>query len=122
METKDLHLGAAERRFAEIVWANAPVTTRQLVALCADALDWKRTTTYTVLKKLCQRGIFENANGTVTSLVSKKDLAAKASESFVDEAFEGSLPAFVAAFTSKKRLTEQEIGALKALIDDMEDK
>ena len=71
METKDLHLGAAERRFAEIVWTNAPVTTRQLVALCADALDWKRTTTYTVLKRLCERGLFETADGVVTALVTR---------------------------------------------------
>ena len=115
-------LGAVESKFADLIWENEPLGSGELVRLAADAFDWKKSTTYTVLKKLCQRGIFSNENGTVTSLVSKEDLAAKASESFVDEAFAGSLPAFVAAFTSKKRLTEQEIGALKALIDQMEDK
>ena len=120
METKDLHLGAAERRFAEIVWANAPVTTRQLVALCADALDWKRTTTYTVLKRLCERGLFETTNGVVTALVTREEFDTAQSAQFVSERFGGSLPAFVAAFTAGKKLKPEEVAELKALIDAME--
>lgn len=116
----ELHLGAAERRFAEIVWANAPVTTRQLVALCADALDWKRTTTYTVLKRLCERGLFETTDGMVTAKVTQHEFNAAQSEQFVSERFGGSLPAFVAAFTAGKKLKPEEVAELKALIDAME--
>ena len=118
---EDKKLGAVEARFADLIWDHEPINSTALVRLCAKELDWKKSTTYTVLKKLCERGIFANENGTVKSLVSKQELAAKASEHFVDEAFDGSLPAFVAAFTSKKRLTEQEVAALKALIDGMEE-
>ena len=114
-------LGAVESKFADLIWEHEPLGSGELVKLSAEALGWKKSTTYTVLKKLCERGIFVNENGAVRSLVSKQELAAKASESFVDEAFDGSLPAFVAAFTSKKRLTEQEVAALKALIDRMEE-
>ena len=114
-------LGAVESKFADLIWEHEPLGSGELVKLSAGALGWKKSTTYTVLKKLCERGIFNNENGTVKSLISKKELAAKASEHFVDEAFDGSLPAFVAAFTSKKRLTEQEVAALKALIDGMEE-
>ena len=120
METKDLHLGAAERRFAEIVWANAPVTTRQLVALCAEALDWKRTTTYTVLKRLCERGLFETTDGVVTAKVTQHEFDTAQSEQFVSERFGGSLPAFVAAFTAGKKLKPEEVAELRALIDAME--
>lgn len=116
----ELHLGAAERRFAEIVWANAPVTTRQLVALCSDALDWKRTTTYTVLKRLCERGLFETTDGMVTAKVTQHEFNAAQSEQFVSERFGGSLPAFVAAFTAGKKLKPEEVVELKALIDAME--
>ena len=114
-------LGAVESKFADLIWEHEPLGSGELVKLSAEAQGWKKSTTYTVLKKLCERGIFVNENGAVRSLVSKQELAAKASESFVDEAFDGSLPAFVAAFTSKKRLTEQEVAALKALIDRMEE-
>lgn len=120
MEPRDLHLGTAERRFAEIVWENAPLTTRALVALCAEALDWKRTTTYTVLKRLCDRGLFRTEDGTVTVLVSREALDAAQSEQFVSERFGGSLPAFVAAFTAGKKLRPEEVAELKALIDSME--
>ena len=114
-------LGAVESKFADLIWEHEPLGSGELVRLAAESLGWKKSTTYTVLKKLCERGIFVNENGAVKSLVSKQELAAKASEHFVDEAFDGSLPAFVAAFTSKKRLTEQEVAALKALIDGMEE-
>ena len=96
---QDTRLGAVEARFADIVWGNAPLTTRQLVELCAKELNWKRTTTYTVLKKLCDRGIFTVENSTVTSLISKAQFHTIQSEQFVEETFAGSLPAFFAAQT-----------------------
>ena len=119
MERKRLTYG--ETRLMQLIWDGEPLPSGTLTEQCLRELGWKKSTTYTVLKKLCERGIFANENGTVKSLVSKQELAAKASEHFVDEAFDGSLPAFVAAFTSKKRLTEQEVSGLKALIDGMEE-
>lgn len=114
MET---HLGTIESRFADIVWQNAPLTTRELVNICAKELNWKRTTTYTVLKKLCLRGIFDMQNSTVSVLVSKDEFLAMHSENFVQQNFQGSLPAFIAAFTSRQNLSEQELSELKKLIN-----
>ena len=112
-------LGMVESRFAEIVWGNEPITTKELVAKCAEELNWKRTTTYTVLKKLCEKGIFQNEGGQVTSLISREEFYAAQSEEFVNETFSGSLPAFVAAFSHKKKLSEDEIAALEQIIADM---
>ena len=116
---EDIRLGVVEARFADIIWQNAPLTTRELVKLCEAELDWKRTTTYTVLKRLCDRGLFRNQDGAVTSIVSKDEFAAMRSESFVDDAFEGSLPAFLAAFSSRKKLSDKEIDDLQKIIDGM---
>ncbi len=116
----DFVLGPVEAKFADLIWANEPLGSGELVKLAAGALGWKKSTTYTVLKKLCARGIFKNDNGTVTSLVSRGDLAADAGETFVREVFDGSLPAFVAAFTSKKRLSPEEVAELRRLVDEME--
>ena len=118
----DTKLGAVEARFADIVWENAPLTSPELVRLCNEAMGWKKSTTYTVLKKLCERGLFVNDNGTVKSLVSREGLLSDASESFVERTFDGSLPAFVAAFTAKKKLSAKEIAELRAMIDNMEGK
>ena len=101
-------LGVVEARFADIVWERAPLSTKQLVVLCEEQLQWKRTTTYTVLKKLCERGLFCTENSTVTVSVSKEEFYAMQSEKFVEETFEGSLPAFIAAFTARKTLTAAE--------------
>lgn len=117
MEAK---LGLVESRFADIIWENEPLTTRRLVALCAEELNWARTTTYTVLKKLCDRGIFESNQRMITSKVSKSEFHAIQSENFVEETFQGSLPAFVAAFSSRKTLTAEEVAQLKELIESME--
>ena len=114
---KDMKLGAIETRFAEIIWANEPVTTNQLTKLCAEALEWKRTTTYTVLKKLSEKGLFKTENSVVTSLVSKAEFEGMQSEQFVEETFSGSLPAFLAAFTTRKKLSDAEISELQKLID-----
>lgn len=114
-ETK---LGMVEARFADIVWENAPLTTRQLVDLCQKELNWARTTTYTVLRKLCDRGIFAMNKRQVTVLIPKESFRAMQSEQFVQENFQGSLPAFIAAFTSQKPLTREEYDRLKALVDN----
>lgn len=113
----DIKLGMVEARFADIIWENEPLTTKELVGLCEKELNWKRTTTYTVLKKLCERGIFVTENSTVTSLISKNEFYAIQSEKFVDETFKGSLPAFIAAFTTRKTPTSEELEEIKRMID-----
>lgn len=114
MENK---LGVIEGKFADIIWNNAPITTAQLVKQCAEEFDWKRTTTYTVLKRLSNRGIFQTQNGTVTPLVSREEFYAKRSTEFVEESFQGSLPAFLAAFTSRRKLSAKEIEEIQEMID-----
>ncbi len=113
----DRRLGMVETHFADIVWKNAPCTTKSLITLCEQELKWKRTTTYTVLKKLCDRGIFALKDGTVSTLLSREEYAAMQSEKFVSDTFSGSLPAFIAAFTSRKPLSQREIDEIKAMID-----
>ena len=115
----DMKLGAIETRFAEIIWTNAPLTTNQLIKLCAEELEWKRTTTYTVLKKLCEKGIFMSENSLVTAIISKQEFEGMQSEQFVEETFKGSLPAFLTAFNSRKKLSDQEIDEIQKLIDQM---
>lgn len=111
-------LGTVESRFADLIWDHEPLSSGELVRLCESALCWKKSTTYTVLKKLCDRGIFQNQNGTVTSKLSKAEFHALQSEKFVEETFDGSLPAFLAAFTSRKKLSEGELDALRRLIEE----
>ena len=113
---EDTKLGVIESSFADLIWAHAPLTSGELVKLCQEELTWKKSTTYTVLKKLCNRGLFRNDGGTVTVVVSKEDFHAMQSERFVEETFDGSLPAFLAAFTSRKKLSEEEIAQLEQLI------
>ena len=115
--TDDMRLGAVETRFAEIIWKNEPLSSGELVKLCSRELEWKKSTTYTVLKKLCDRGIFQNNGGTVTSLISADELAAMQSERFVEENFGGSLPAFIAAFTARKHLSAEELQEISRMID-----
>ena len=115
MEEKKL--GAVEARFADLIWDNAPIRSTALVRLCEKELEWKKSTTYTVLKKLCERGIFQNVNGTVSPLVTREAYAAARSERFVEETFAGSLPAFLAAFTSRKGLSADEVEEIQRLID-----
>lgn len=113
----DRKLGAVEQRFAELVWEHAPIHSGELVKLCARALDWKKSTTYTVLKKLCERGLFENRDGVVYVLISRENYCAMRSERFVEETFDGSLPAFLAAFTARKALSPEEIEEIRRMID-----
>jgi len=114
----ELRPETAEMTFAEIVWENEPVTTAELVRLCAERLSWKRSTTYTVLRRLSERGYFTTENSVVTSLVSRDDFYARRSRSFVETAFHGSLPAFLAAFSGGSKLSREEIDELQKLIDE----
>ena len=111
-------LGAVEGRFADLIWAHAPMTTAALIALAKERLDWKRTTTYTVLKRLCERGLFDLQDGTVTAKLSREEFYERQSREYVESAFNGSLPAFVAAFSRSSKLRPEEIEALQKLIDE----
>lgn len=115
---KPYQLGEMEQRLANLIWTHAPVSSRTLTELCAEAFHWKRTTTYTMLKRLCDRGIFENQGGTVVALMTREQFQAAQGEAFLKETFGGSLPQFVAAFTRHKKLSKQEIDELKRLIDE----
>ena len=113
----DFQLGVAESRFAEIIWKNEPVSSGELVRLSEESLGWKKSTTYTVLKRLCEKGIFKNEGGAVSSLLSKDEFYSLQSEKFVKDTFDGSLPAFFAAFTKRKSLTAQEVKEIRKMID-----
>ena len=115
----DYKLGEVESIFADIIWDNEPLSSRRLAELALERLDWKRTTTYTILKRLCDRELFKNEGGTVTSLVSREEFYARQSEMFVEETFNGSLPAFLTAFGSRKKLSDSEIDELQKVIDSM---
>ena len=112
-------LGEIESIFADIIWDNEPLSSRRLAELALERLEWKRTTTYTILKRLCDRELFQNEGGTVTSLVSREEFYARQSEMFVEETYHGSLPAFLAAFGSRKKLSDSEIDELQKVIDSM---
>ena len=107
----------SEYRFCLIMWEHEPVTAAQLVKLCQDQLGWKRTTTYTVIKRLGERGVLTNDNGTITSLVSKDEAQACEIDKLVEKKFEGSLPAFVAAFTRHQNISEAELDEVQRMID-----
>ncbi len=117
MESK---IGDVELRFAQLIWANEPVPSGELVHLAAQALTWKKPTTYTVLRKLCEKGLFENKDGLVRAKISQEDFMAVRSEVFVEESFGGSLPRFLAAFSKGKKLSEKEIAEIRAIIDQQE--
>ncbi len=114
---EELKLGVVETRFADIIWQNEPLASGELVKKCEKELSWKKSTTYTVLKKLCEKGIFKNEKGIVVSLVSKDEFNSLQSEKFVDDTFGGSLPAFIAAFTKRKSLTKEEVEELRKMVD-----
>lgn len=114
----DIRLGPVETRFANVIWDHEPLSSGALVKLCEEELHWKKSTTYTILRRLCERGLFQNVNGTVSSLLSKEEFYALQSETFVEETFGGSLPKFLAAFSRRKTLSDQEIAALQKFIDE----
>lgn len=117
----EMQMGVIESRFADIIWQNEPISTTELVKLSEQELKWKKTTTYTVLKRLCDKGIFQNNKGTVTSIISKNEFYSVQSEKFVDETFGGSLPAFLAAFTARKTLSREEVAELRKMVADFEE-
>jgi|GEM_PF-41965 len=114
---EEMRLGAVESRFADIVWENAPLTTAELIKLCAEQLNWKRTTTYTVLKRLSERGLFVTENSVVSVLMTRDEFYSRQSREIVEENFGGSLPSFIAAFTSAQKLSEREVAEIRAIID-----
>ena len=110
-------LGDVEMKFADIIWKNEPLSSGQLVKLCEDILQWKKSTTYTILRRVCDRGLFRNEDGMVTSNVSKMEFLSNKSEQVVEETFQGSLPGFIAAFTSQRKLSDEEVEELKKIIE-----
>lgn len=118
---KEITMGELEARFADIIWENEPISSGELSKRALEILNWKKTTAFTVLHRLCEKGIFRNDKGTVTSLMSREEYLAIRSEQFVECGFGGSLPAFVAAFTSRKGLDPAEIEELRRMIDEFEE-
>jgi predicted transcriptional regulator len=114
-------MGAIEAQFADIVWQNEPIASTELCKISLDKFGWKKSTTYTVLKRLCEKGILKNENGSVTSLISKEEFYSHQSDRFVNENFGGSLPAFIAAFTAKNNLTREQIAELREMINKFEE-
>ena len=111
----------SEYRFCLILWEQEPINSTRLAQLCKEQLGWSKATTYTVIRRLAERGVLKNENATVTSLVSKAEAQASQLEEMVEKTFEGSLPAFIAAFSRTKKLTRQEVDQLRALIDTYEE-
>lgn len=118
---EDKRLGYVESKFADIIWSHEPLHSRELVKLCETELSWKKPTTYTVLRRLCERGIFLNEGGVVRSLISREEFYAIQSERFVEENFSGDLPSFLAAFTRRRGLSKQEIDEIRRMIDTFEE-
>ena len=115
---KAIELGEVQTRFAEIVWDNAPIGSGELVKICAKELNWKKSTTYTVLRNLCNKGLFKNESGKVTVLISREEFNSFKCETIVEESFDNSLPAFVAAFISQKGISAEDAEEIKRMIDE----
>ena len=113
----DIRLGEIESRFVELIWQREPIASGDLVLLCEQELNWKKSTTYTVLRKICGNGIFKNEQAVVTSLMSREEYARRKGERYLEENYDGSLPGFVAAFLKKKKLSRQEIEELAQMIE-----
>jgi len=118
---KEYRLAEGEARFAELIWQREPITSPELVKLCEREFQWKKSTTYTVLKKLCERGIFQNERAVVTSLISKEEFYGYKSRKFVEESFGGSIPRFLTAFMGGKKLTKEQAAEIRELIDSFEE-
>lgn len=114
----DYQMGEVETRFAEIIWENEPISSSELAKLSLNAFSWKKSTTYTVLKRLCDKGIFKNEGGTVSSLIGREEFYALQSERFVEDNFKGSLPAFLSAFAKCKSLSREDIETIKKMLDE----
>lgn len=118
---KEYKLAEGEARFAELIWQREPISSPELVKLCEKEFQWKKSTTYTVLKKLCERGIFQNERAVVTSVISKEEFYSFKSRKFVEESFGGSIPKFLTAFMSGKKLTAEQAEEIKSIIDSFKD-
>lgn len=118
LRMKEYKLAKTEARFAELIWQKEPISSPELVRLCEKEFMWKKSTTYTVLKKLCDRGIFQNEKAVVTSLISREEFDRYKSRQFVEDSFGGSIPRFLAAFMGGKKLTAQEAEEIRKMIDD----
>lgn len=114
----DIELGEVQAIFADIIWEHEPIGSGELVKICEKELKWKKPTTYTVLRKLCEKGLFRNEDGIVSSVISREDFNASKSEKFVKDTFAGSLPAFIAAFMSHKKISHAEVAEIQRMIDD----
>lgn len=114
----EIQLGIIEARFADMIWEREPVTSSELVKAAGKEFSWKRTTTHTVIKRLCEKGLFENNKGTVTSIIPRSQFYSMQSRKFVEDTFDGSLPAFIAAFTRNKSLTPEEAAEIHKIIDN----
>ena len=115
-------LTESEERFAELIWQKEPIASGELVKLCEKQMNWKKSTTYTVLKKLCDHGVFQNENSVVSSIITKDEYYAKQSVRFVEDVFGGSLPKFLTAFIGAKKINRQQAEELKKLIDEHKSK
>ena len=114
----EIQLGVAESRFADMIWENEPISSSDLVKLADKEFSWKRTTTHTVIKRLCDKGLFVNNKGIVSSLISREQFYSLQSIRYVEESFNGSLPAFIAAFSKGRKLGEKEIEEIRKMIDE----
>jgi len=114
-----MKLGEIESKFADIIWKNEPLSSSELAKLSEAIIGWKKSTTYTILRRLCDRGIFQNQNGIVSSQISKEEFYSMQSEKFVEDTFEGSLPAFLAAFSQRRKYTDEEVERMKKILDSM---
>lgn len=115
---QEYKLAEGEARFAKLIWQREPITSPELVRLCEKEFAWKKSTTYTVLKKLCDRGIFQNENAVVTSLISEEEFNSYKSRKFVEDSFDGSIPRFLTAFMGGRKLTKKQAEEIKKLIDE----
>ena len=117
----EIQLGEIETRFANMIWDREPITSHELVSLCSEEFGWARTTTHNVIRKLSAKGVLKNNKGTVTSVISREQFYSMQSRRFVDDSFDGSLPAFIAAFTKGKRLSQKEAAEIKRMIDEAQE-
>ena len=118
---KEVQLGVIEARYADMIWEHEPVTSSELVKMTAVAFNWKRTTAHNVLRRLIDKGLFQNENGTVTSLISREEFYSLQSKKYVEDTFEGSLPAFIAAFTKNSSLTSEEAAEIYKMISEAQE-
>ena len=118
----EIQLGVIEARYADMIWENEPVTSSELVKLAAVEFNWKRTTAHNVLRRLIDKGLFQNENGLVTAVISREEFYSRQSKQYVEDTFSGSLPAFIAAFTQNSKLTSKEAEEIRKMIDRAEEK